>query len=176
MKDKINKKDYLVEKGEVLKGSSLLRKKDSNKNRVSYMLQNMDQNKAYLFAKERNSTDKNMLLKTFKKNYENYRLEWGNQPKTCISKNFLGEQMKKNKKPPLCVDVEVAAICDLACSFCFREYLATPDKIIDEKLCFDLIDQAADLKVPSMKFNWRGEPLLNPKLPEFIKYAKKEVS
>ena len=99
MKDKINKKDYLVEKGEVLKGSSLLRKKDSNKNRVSYMLQNMDQNKAYLFAKERNSTDKNMLLKTFKKNYENYRLEWGNQPKTCISKNFLGEQMKKNKKP-----------------------------------------------------------------------------
>ena len=31
MKDKINKKDYLVEKGEVLKGSSLLRKKDSNK-------------------------------------------------------------------------------------------------------------------------------------------------
>ena len=173
MKDKINKKDYLVEKGEVLKGSSLLRKKDSNKNRVSYMLQNMDQNKAYLFAKERNSTDKNMLLKTFQKNYENYRLEWGNQPKTCISKNFLGEQMKKNKKPPLCVDVEVAAICDLACSFCFREYLETPDKIIDEKLCFDLIDQAEDLKVPSMKFNWRGEPLLNPKLPEFIKYAKK---
>ena len=34
MKDKINKKDYLVEKGEVLKGSSLLRKKDSNKKRI----------------------------------------------------------------------------------------------------------------------------------------------
>ena len=75
--------------------------------------------------------------------------------------------------PPLCLDIETAAICDLACPFCFREYMATPDKIIDEKLCFDLIDQAADLKVPSMKFNWRGEPLLNPKLPEFIKYAKK---
>ena len=172
MKDKIDK-DYLIEKGEVLTGSSLLRKKDSNTNRVSYMLQNMDQNMAYLFAKERNSTDKNKLLESFKKNYENYRFEWGNQPKTCISKNYLGNQMKKNKKPPLCIDIEVAAICDLACPFCFREYLATPDKIIDEKLCYDLIDQAADLNVPSMKFNWRGEPLLNPKLPDFIKYAKK---
>ena len=25
-----------------------------------------------------------------------------------------------------------------------------------------------------MKFNWRGEPLLNPKLPEIIDYAKKK--
>ena len=173
MKDKIKKKDYLVEKGEVLTGSSLLRKKDSNKNRVSYMLQNMDQNKAYLFAIEKNRSDQDKVLEIFKKNYENYRYEWGNQPKTCINKSFLSQQMRKNNKPPLCVDIEVAAICDLACPFCFREYMATPDKIIDEKLCFDLIDQAADLKVPSMKFNWRGEPLLNPKLPEYIKYAKK---
>ena len=28
------------------------------------------------------------------------------------------------------------------------------------------------MKIPSIKFNWRGEPLLHPKLPEFIKYAK----
>ena len=68
MKDKIDK-DYLIEKGEVLTGSSLLRKKDSNTNRVSYMLQNMDQNMAYLFAKERNSTDKNKLLESFKKQW-----------------------------------------------------------------------------------------------------------
>ena len=137
------------------------------------MLQNMDQNKAYLFAIEKNPSDQDKVLEIFKKNYENYRYEWGNQPKTCINKSFLSQQMRKNNKPPLCVDIEVAAICDLACPFCFREYMATPDKIIDEKLCFDLIDQAADLKVPSMKFNWRGEPLLNPKLPEYIKYAKK---
>ena len=26
-----------------------------------------------------------------------------------------------------------------------------------------------------MKFNWRGEPLLNPQLPEIIDYAKKRV-
>ena len=35
-----------------------------------------------------------------------------------------------------------------------------------------IIDTAADLKVPSVKLNWRGEPLLNPQLEKFIKYAK----
>ena len=38
----------------------------------------------------------------------------------------------------------------------------------------DLIDQAADLQIPSIKFNWRGEPLLHPKLLKFIEYAKKK--
>ena len=41
-------------------------------------------------------------------------------------------------------------------------------------MCYDLIDQAAKLKIPSIKFNWRGEPLLHPKLPEFINYAKEK--
>ena len=42
-----------------------------------------------------------------------------------------------------------------------------------KELAFELIDQAAELNIPSMKFNWRGEPLLNPQLPEIIDYAKK---
>ena len=37
-----------------------------------------------------------------------------------------------------------------------------------------LVDEAAILDVPSIKLNWRGEPLLNPKLEEFITYAKKK--
>ena len=36
------------------------------------------------------------------------------------------------------------------------------------------IDQASAMRVPSMKFNWRGEPLLNSKLSDYIKYAKKK--
>ena len=43
-----------------------------------------------------------------------------------------------------------------------------------KKLAFKLIDQASKLNVPSMKFNWRGEPLLNPHLSEIIDYAKKK--
>ena len=62
----------------------------------------------------------------------------------------------------------------MACPFCFREYFATPDKLIDDDFCYELIDQAAELKVPSIKFNWRGEPLLHSKLPDFISYAKEK--
>lgn len=43
-----------------------------------------------------------------------------------------------------------------------------------KELAFKLIDQASKLNIPSIKFNWRGEPLLNPKLPEIIDYAKKK--
>ena len=43
---------------------------------------------------------------------------------------------------------------------------------MEKKLALKLIDQASEMNVPSMKFNWRGEPLLNPELPEIISYAK----
>ena len=42
-------------------------------------------------------------------------------------------------------------------------------------LAFKLIDQLAELKVPSVKFNWRGEPLMNTQLPKIIDYAKNGV-
>ena len=41
------------------------------------------------------------------------------------------------------------------------------------ELAFKLIDQLAEQKVPSVKFNWRGEPLLNPQLPSILDYAKR---
>ena len=37
-----------------------------------------------------------------------------------------------------------------------------------------LVDEAAILDVPSIKLKKQGEPLLNPKLEEFITYAKKK--
>ena len=44
-----------------------------------------------------------------------------------------------------------------------------------KELAFKLIDQASKLGIPSMKFNWRGEPLLNPKLPQIITTKKKGI-
>ena len=40
-------------------------------------------------------------------------------------------------------------------------------------LAFKLIDQLAELKVPSVKFNWRGEPLMNTQLPKIMIMQKK---
>ena len=164
---------FITKPGEVLKGSTLLKKEKSNVDRVTHMIQNMDHNKAFLFNKKEHQNQE-LFLEQLKKNYKKYREEWKEQPSQSYKNNFLSNELKKNKTNPLCLDIEVASICDLACPFCFREYEATPDKIIDEKFCYSLIDQAAEMKIPSIKFNWRGEPLLHPKLHNFIKYAKQK--
>ena len=70
------------------------------------------------------------------------------------------------------VDIETAAICDLACPHCYREYILTPDKIMKFENYRKIIDEISELKVPSIKLNWRGEPLLNPNINKFIEYAK----
>lgn len=144
------------------------------KHRLNWMLENMLHNKAYIYSSiNKNKIEKEKLLIKFKNNYIAYRKKWVEQPETSIKKNLYGHKFKKNKFGPLCFDIEVASICDLACAFCYRQHISTPDKIMKKELAFKLIRQAAKMKVPSMKFNWRGEPLLNPKLPEIINYAKK---
>ncbi len=110
--------------------------------------------------KKLNENEKNELLKNFKDKYEKYRNNWVNSLKV------------KNKTKPLSVDIEIAAICDLACPHCSREFLVTPDKVINFKLYKSIIDQAVKLDVPSVKLIWRGEPLLHPKVKELIQYAK----
>ena len=48
----------------------------------------------------------------FKSLYRNYRASWSSQPKDAIhgEQDFLSV-------PPLCLDIEVASICDLAMPF-----------------------------------------------------------
>jgi len=168
-------KDYVVKPGEVLIGSSLLKsKKFKPKDRVGYMLKNMQFNKVYLNKKTKSISKNNKILEELKNNFKTYRDQWSEQPKKIIRNKISSDNLGSQNVKPLCVDIEVASICDLACPFCFREHEVTPDKIINEKFCYNLIDQAAELKIPSIKFNWRGEPLLHPKLPKFIKYAKKK--
>ena len=131
------------------------------------MVLNASENKAIEFYNKKYGKSKAIDLLI--KDYLNYRNAWSKQPKSCIEEN-------KNliDSPPLCVDIETASICDLACPFCYRSALATPDRIIDFDFAINLIDQISQFKVPSMKFNWRGEPLLHPRLEEMISYAKSQ--
>ena len=170
--NKLLEKDYKIEKGEVLEGSALLKKQDSNTSRVKYMIENINDNKAFEEYFLKKYKDKNIAKQNFIQKFIKYRTSWNDLPKYLIENKYDNKRMEKESVIPLCLDIETASICDLACPFCFREYLATPDKIIDENTCYNLIDQAVKLGIPSIKFNWRGEPLLHPKLPDFIKYAK----
>jgi len=161
-------------KQEILVGSSKLASDQSNYfDRTKYMLDNMHFNKAYLFEiSKKNSGDKKLILEKFKDNFKKYRDNWVN-----VSKNYK-EQIKFDKNSnihqPLSIDIETASICDLACPHCSREYIVTPDKIMGFDLYKKLINEASLLNVPSVKLNWRGEPLLNPKIHEYIAYAKEK--
>lgn len=150
-------------------------KADLEDARLSHAVRFMDKNKAYLYAKERAGGDSDgIILKQFQDRFRAYRRAWRGNPKQAIEQKLGKEFFDKTGFSPLCLDIETAAYCDLACPFCFRQTIATPDKLIAHELYYRLIDQAAELQIPSIKLNWRGEPLLHPQLPEFIDYAKKK--
>lgn len=160
-------KKFNLEKQEILSGSRIL-KNNKTKNRIEYFNENANEN--YLV--------KNNILdeETFKKRFLNYRNAWNGQPDKII-KEFKNKSLNDFYKldesfKPLCIDLELASICDLACPHCFREYLATPDRIMNIDFAKKLISDAINNNVPSIKFNWRGEPLLHPNLTNLIKYAK----
>lgn len=158
-------------KQDVLVGSALLHNANAKKiDRLSYAVENMASNKAFLSAVQWDGSPE--LLSDYQQKFKEYRRLWFVQQAEANEKRLTGAGLIENGIVPLCVDVETASICDLACKFCFRDTLATPDKIMDEKLFKRIVDQAVEMGVPSMKFNWRGEPLMNPKLPKYIGYAK----
>ena len=157
----------------VLRGSSILAgiQVSRGKNRQDHYIENSISNACldYYGSKDNNDRPEKILGERFLK----YRKLWINQPDEWIV-NFNDSDLVKDQYKPLCLDLELAAICDLACPYCFRQTYVTPDKVMPKKLAFELIDQASDMEIPSIKFNWRGEPLLNPHIHEIIAYAKKK--
>ncbi len=96
----------------------------------------------------------------------------------------------ENETPPVPInlDLELASLCQLRCPFCFISD-GSFDKMIQQKepdgksrrrlmpkeLAFRIIDQAAKIGVPALKFNWRGESTLHPDYSEIIQYARKYI-
>jgi len=147
---------------------------DAEARRIAFMIEHMADNKAYRYAVRRAGGDADAsLLDGHRVRFKRYRSDWRDQPRRAIADALTGDAFAASGAAPLCVDIEVASICDLACPFCFRQHIATPDKIIGEDLFRRIVDQCAELNVPSIKLNWRGEPLLHPKLPELVDYAKR---
>ncbi len=148
-------------------------RRDAETDRIAHMMTHMARNRAYVSAAEAAGGDPGgAILAAHRERFQWYRDQWRAQPRAAVAEGLTGAAFEASGAPPLCIDIEVAAVCDLACPFCFRQTFATPDKIIADDLCFRIIDQAVELGVPSLKFNWRGEPLLNSKLPDYVAYAK----
>ena len=107
---------------------------------------------------------RNIHNKNFKE-YIEYRNQWRNNPKNFIVEAF-----------PLHLDIEVTAQCNLRCKFCRTTYNhdSYPKNLMDVTLFKRIIDQGQEYGLKAIKFNWRGEPLLHPELPDMILYAKEK--
>jgi MoaA/NifB/PqqE/SkfB family radical SAM enzyme len=104
--------------------------------------------------------------------YVNYRENWRAKPKEAFVEGEEYRGYSQIQPSPLCLDIEIAAVCDLACPFCFRQSIITPDKLMKFDDYVRIIEQASELNIPSIKLNWRGEPLLHPQIDKMIRIAK----
>lgn len=75
---------------------------------------------------------------------------------------------------PTHIDIEASSACQMRCPMCYTTNMDDTFKgIMDYSLYTKIIDQAAAGGTYSVKLSWRGEPLLNPRIIDMVKYAKK---
>ena len=77
-----------------------------------------------------------------------------------------------NYSSPVHLDLELSTRCNLNCKFCFRQDYKYSSKDMDYDLANYIIDEAEEMGVKSIKFNWRGEALLNSEFSNIFRSAK----
>jgi len=93
--------------------------------------------------------------------FKTYRKQWDNAG-------------KKTPKIPLNLDLELSAICNIRCPFCFlqnKNYTRPKYLFMPTTMAKCVLDDAANIGVPAVKFNWRGEATMHPDFSEITAYA-----
>lgn len=98
--------------------------------------------------------------------YWDYRRKWIEYPKKRILSSF-----------PIHLDIEATNACNLKCEMCPRTEMVKSGnmskiEMFDYEIYKKLIDEGVQNGLCSIKYNFIGEPTLNPKLIDMIKYAK----
>jgi radical SAM protein with 4Fe4S-binding SPASM domain len=76
---------------------------------------------------------------------------------------------------PVDVSLELSSSCNMSCNYCYHSdqvLLPFTKGIMSLETAKSIISQAADLSVPSLKFNWKGESTINPHFSQITAYAK----
>lgn len=90
-----------------------------------------------------------------------YRLKWRENPGNHIVERF-----------PIHLDIESTSVCNLKCPFCAGTHERYDHGYMDFDLFRTIIDEAAGKGLYSIKLNFRGEPLLHPRIADMVAYAK----
>ncbi|OIO29881.1 MAG: hypothetical protein COS94_01160 [Candidatus Hydrogenedentes bacterium CG07_land_8_20_14_0_80_42_17] len=89
------------------------------------------------------------------------RFQWHFYPRLFMRKDY-----------PLHIDIETTSHCQMNCPMCFRAHKKIPK---EGNMSFDTFRKIIDEiegNVYSIKFTGRGEPLLNAKFPDFMRYLR----
>lgn len=86
---------------------------------------------------------------------------------------------------PLNIDIELASVCNLRCPFCFygeaewNKKMETKGgdgkplkRLMPTEMAIKIIDEAATIGVPALKFNWRGESTLHRDYSRILQHAR----
>lgn len=75
---------------------------------------------------------------------------------------------------PHVIRIETTNRCNANCIMCTRDKLTRPIKVMDLDLFKKIVDECAKKKVKTLHLHNFGEPLLDPRLCDRIKYAKEK--
>lgn len=93
--------------------------------------------------------------------YREYRKKWEEWPVHFSIGDF-----------PLHLDIEPTNACNLRCPFCATTHNKYKKGFMKEETWKKILDEGGKNGLYSLKFTYRGEPLLHPDLPEMVRYAK----
>jgi radical SAM protein with 4Fe4S-binding SPASM domain len=93
--------------------------------------------------------------------YREYRKKWEEWPNHYFAGEF-----------PLHLDIEPTNLCNLRCPFCATTYNKYKQGFMKEKVWQKILDEGGKNGLYSLKFTFRGEPLLHPDLSKMVRYAK----
>lgn len=97
--------------------------------------------------------------------YQSYRDAWANA-------------FNADARIPLNLDIELTTVCNLQCPFCFttdqKFKRMAKQGFMEPDLAIFLIDYAANVGIPALKFNWRGESTLHQNFTHILKYAREK--
>lgn len=93
--------------------------------------------------------------------YREYRRRWNENPKRYIVDIF-----------PIHLDVETITHCNLKCFMCFQSYDPPKPELMDIEVFRGAIDEGIRKGLCSVKTQYRGEPLLDNRMIEMVRYAK----
>ncbi|MEM2963778.1 MAG: radical SAM protein [Candidatus Anstonellales archaeon] len=95
--------------------------------------------------------------------YLEYRRKWKEYPEKHIAGDF-----------PIHLDLESTSVCNLKCPMCFQSFAPPPPGFMKMELYKKIVDEGAKKGLCSLKLQYRGEPLLHPKIDEMVRYAKEK--